>query len=345
MEQDVTSGEQMPSEVEFEQDIRPEDFDEFIGQDDVVRNLKVYINAARDRDEPVDHILLSGPPGLGKTTLSNLIANESGADFHSTSGPIIEKAGDLAGVLTNLEPGDVLFIDEIHRLPRDVEEYLYSAMEDFEIDIIIDSGPHARSVSLELPPYTMIGATTRSGLLTSALRTRFGIREKVNFYPPEDIKKIIERSAEILDVDVDEEAAMTIARRARGTPRVANRFLKRIRDLAQQESGGVITPEIAREGLRMLHVDEEGLQDVDRSILKTLLEHNGGPCGVKTISATIGEEKRTIEDVYEPYLLRKGFIRKTPRGRELTEKGFNHLDAALSDEEETDATLFESSGS
>ncbi len=340
MSEQITSGEPIDEEIDFEKAIRPATFNEFIGQSEVVRNLKVYIEAAEERGEPVDHIILSGPPGLGKTTLARLIANETDAEFHNTSGPILEKAGDLAGILTNLEFGDVLFIDEIHRLPKDVEEYLYSAMEDFEIDIIIDSGPHARSVSLDLPRYTMIGATTRMGLLASALRSRFGVREKIRYYPPEELKRIIKRAATILNVTISDEAAGEISERARGTPRVANRFLKRIRDLAQLEADNEITEEIARQGLRMLDVDPEGLEETDREIMQMLLDHDGGPCGLKTISAAIGEETGTIEEVHEPFLIRKGFLRKTSRGRELTKKGLSYLGVSPDDDE---PSLFSSS--
>lgn len=326
----VTSGYPTEQDVEFEKNLRPNSFPQFIGQDKVTENLQIYIQAAQDRNESVDHILFSGPPGLGKTTLARLVSIEAETNFHQTSGPIVERAGDLAGVLTDLEFGDVLFIDEIHRLPRDVEEYLYSAMEDYKISIILDQGPHARSVSLDLPPFTLIGATTREGLLTGALRSRFGVREKLNYYPPEDLANIIRRSAKLLEVEIHQEAAHIIAKRARGTPRIANRFLRRIRDLAQIESDNVITEEVARDGLERLRVDEHGLNDVDRAILETLLDHKGGPCGVKTICATIGEEKRTIEEVHEPFLIRLGLLKKTSRGRMLTEAGFQHLDASNS---------------
>lgn len=340
MEEEFPPPEDIQESTDFLRSTRPSTLDEFIGQNEVIQNLEIYIEAARERNEPIDHTIFSGPPGLGKTTLARIVAHETEAEFHSTQGPSIEKAGDLAGVLTGLERGDVLFIDEIHRLPREVEEYLYSAMEDFEIDIIIDSGPHAKSVSIDLPAFTLIGATTRMGLLTDALRTRFGVREQLQFYPPRELQKIIERTARLLDVEIEPESAEIIAKRTRGTPRVANFFLRRIRDVAQVKSDNIITRETAREGLRMLGVDEHGLREMDRKILGTLLDHEGGPVGLKTLSASIGEEQRTIEEMHEPYLIRKGYIRKTPRGRKLTTKGYDVLGETPS-ESETKSPLFE----
>lgn len=305
--------------------LRPQDFGEFVGQGRIVGNLKIYIEAARERSEALDHVLFSGLPGLGKTTLAYLVAKSLGTNIKSIAGPSIEKPADLAGLLTNLKKGDVLFIDEIHRIPTVVEEYLYSAIEDFVLNIMIDQGPHARSVQLNLAPFTLIGATTREGLLTEALRSRFGIFEKLGPYPDEDLVKIIKRSARILGVEWDNESYKLIAQRSRGTPRVANRILKRVRDLAQIKSNSVITLAIANEGLGMLGVDECGLDDTDRKILKIILAYNGGPIGLKTIAVSVGEEEDTIEDVYEPYLIKCGFIEKTPKGRKATRLAYQHL--------------------
>lgn len=298
--------------------LRPDTFDQFTGQAQIVGNLKTYIQAAQQRKEVLDHILLSGPPGLGKTTLAKLIANEFGATLKVTSGPAIKIAGDLAGILTKLQMGDILFIDEIHRLHPVVEEYMYSAMEDFAIDIMIDQGPNARSIHLKLQPFTLIGATTREGLLTSPFRARFLIHEKLALYPPEDLFAILKRSSRILKILMADEAGWLIARRSRGTPRVANRFLRRIRDVAQVHAQGVIDEEIARKGLEMLGVDEHGLDATDRKILKIIIDHGGGPVGLKTIAVAIGEEEDSIECVYEPFLIQEGYLQKTSRGRKVS---------------------------
>jgi len=313
--------------VEDEPALRPRSFDEFIGQKNIVHNLRVYIEAARNRGEALDHILFSGPPGLGKPTLGHIVAHEIGTEFRATSGPVLEKPADLAGILTKLGKFDVFFVDEIHRVSVAVEEYLYSAMEDYTIDILIDQGPHARSIKIDVPPFTLIGATTREGLLTTPFRSRFGVLEKLDYYPPEDILQVVLRSARILDIPVDEDAAAIIAGRSRGTPREANRYLRRIRDLAQVRSHGRIDAGIATDGLRMLGVDEAGLNAMDRRILRTLIRHGGGPLGVKTIAVSVGEAEDTIEDVYEPYLIQKGLLRKTPRGRVATRDAFEHMDA------------------
>lgn len=309
-----------------EMNLRPRSFDEYIGQDKVKENLKVFIEAAKQRKESLDHVLLYGPPGLGKTTLSAIIAKELGVNFKITSGPAIEKPGDLAAILTNLSPFDVLFIDEIHRLNRAVEEILYPAMEDYALDIIIGKGPSARSIRLELSKFTLIGATTRAGLLTSPLRDRFGIICRLELYSHEELKKIIKRSASILNISIDDDAAMEIASRSRGTPRVANRLLKRIRDFAQIHSDGNINLEITRYGLDALEVDEMGLDRTDRNLLLCIIEKfGGGPVGLDTLAAATGEEPDTIEDVYEPYLMQIGFLQKTPRGRKATRLAYQHL--------------------
>jgi Holliday junction DNA helicase RuvB len=312
-------------EVSFEATLRPQSFDEFVGQRQTVENLKIYVTAARQRSEPLDHILLSGLPGLGKTTLATIISREIGANFKASSGPVLEKAGDLAGILTNLEEGDVLFIDEIHRLPRIVEEYLYSAMEDFTINIVLDAGPSARSLKIDLPRYTLIGATTREGLLTAPFRARFGVLEKLQYYPPEDLSQIIRRSARIMDVPIEDAAARLLAQRSRGTPRIANRFLRRIRDVAQVKGDGSIDAKIAEMGLGMLGIDHAGLEALDRKILEAIMIHGGGPVGLKTIAVAVGEEEGTIEEVYEPYLIQQGFLKKTMRGRMASDRAYKHL--------------------
>ncbi len=309
--------------------LRPDNFDEFVGQDKIVHNLNIYISAARKRQEPLDHLLFSGLPGLGKTTLAYLVAKECQSSLKTTSGPVLEKPADLAGILSNLKKGDVLFIDEIHRIPTVVEEYLYSAMEDFTINIMIDQGPHARSITLNIPHFTLVGATTREGLLTDALRSRFGIWEKLNLYHRDDLIKIIKRSAQILGVQIAQPAAELLASCGRGTPRVVNRMLKRIRDLAQIKSNNVIDEKIAHEGLQMLGIDEAGLDETDRKILQTLINHDGGPMGLKTIAVSVGEEEDTIEEVYEPYLIQCCFLEKTPRGRKATRAAYEHLNSKL----------------
>lgn len=312
-------------EESWEQNLRPQTLDEFLGQDQMVKNLKIYIQAAQKRGEVMDHVLFSGSPGLGKTTLAYLIAKEMGVNIKTTSGPVLERAGDLAGLLTSLQKGDVLFIDEIHRIKTIVEEYLYSAMEDFSIDIMIDQGPSARSIRLSLPRFTLVGATTREGLLSAPFRARFGVLEKLELYPPEILKKVVLRTARILQVEIEEEPADLLADRCRGTPRIANRIVRRIRDLAQVSPEKKITKAIAFEGLKMLGIDEEGLEMMDRKILHTIIQHGGGPVGLKTIAVSVGEEERTIEDVYEPYLIQKGFLHKTPRGRAVSKKSYQHL--------------------
>ena len=313
-------------EKEFERVLRPQTFDDFTGQEKILENLKVFVKAAVQREEALDHVLLHGPPGLGKTTLSYIIAQELGSNIKTTSGPVLEKPGDLAGLLTNLEKGDVLFIDEIHRLSPVVEEFLYSAMEDYRIDIMIDSGPNARSIQLEIAPFTLVGATTRSGLLTSPLRARFGINARLEYYDRALMKTIITRSAEIINTPIIPEAAEEIARRSRGTPRIGNALLRRTRDFAQIKGDGTITLDIAKYALNALNVDAEGLDEMDNKILRTIIEKfKGGPVGINTIATAIGEEGGTIEEVYEPYLIQEGFLTRTPRGREVTEKAYKHF--------------------
>jgi Holliday junction DNA helicase RuvB len=318
------------AEQEFENNIRPAAIAEFSGQEQIVENLKIFIQAAKMRDEPVDHILFHGPPGLGKTTLSRIVAHEMGVNIKETSGPVIEKPGDLAGLLTNLDRHDVLFIDEIHRLSTVVEEYLYAAMEDFRIDIMIESGPNARSIQLNLNPFTLVGATTRSGLLSAPLLSRFGIKSRLEYYNTDTLFKIIKRAAGILNVPIEEDAAREIAGRSRGTPRIANGLLRRVRDFAMVLNKGNINLEITRHALRAMNVDEYGLDEMDNKILSTIIEKfKGGPVGINTIATAVGEEPGTIEEVYEPFLIQDGFLKRTPRGREVTEKAYRHLGKTL----------------
>ena len=315
-----------PAERDFENALRPPKFADFSGQTKVVENLEVFVEAAKYRGEPLDHTLLHGPPGLGKTTLSNIIANELGVGFKLTSGPVLDKPGDLAGILTSLDANDVLFIDEIHRLSPVVEEYLYSAMEDFRIDIMIDKGPSARSIQIDLNPFTLIGATTRSGLLTAPLRARFGINLHLEYYEPEVLARIIKRSASILNVPIDNEAAIELARRSRGTPRIANALLRRVRDFAQVKGDGRIDTTISRLSLTALNIDQYGLDEIDNKILLTIIDRfKGGPVGVSTIATAIGEDSGTVEEVYEPFLIMEGFIKRTPRGRVATELAYQHF--------------------
>lgn len=319
--ENITSDEQ-----EIEKMLRPLEFSDFSGQEKIVENLKIFVTAANMRDEALDHVLLHGPPGLGKTTLANVIANELDVGFKVSSGPVLDKPGDLAGLLTSLDANDVLFIDEIHRLNPIVEEYLYSAMEDYRIDILIDKGPAARSVQIPLEPFTLIGATTRSGLLTSPLRARFGINCHLNYYTADILKKIVKRSAGILDVPIIDDAAAEISRRSRGTPRIANALLRRVRDFAQVKGTGTVDLTIAKYSLEALSIDKYGLDEMDNKILLTIVDKfSGGPVGLKTIATAVGEEEGTIEEVYEPFLIMEGFIKRTPRGREATEKAYHHL--------------------
>ncbi len=328
--------ESLKTDQDFERALRPVRFEDFAGQDKIIENLRVFVAAAKLRGESLDHVLFHGPPGLGKTTLSNIIANELGVGFKVTSGPVLDKPGDLAGLLTSLDENDVLFIDEIHRLSPIVEEYLYSAMEDYRIDIMIDKGPGARSVQLTLAPFTLIGATTRSGLLTSPLRARFGINCHLEYYDHKVLEGIIRRSARLLDVPIDDKAAIEIALRSRGTPRIANSLLRRVRDFAQVKGSGRIDLEIARYALEALNIDKYGLDEIDNKILLTIIDKfNGGPVGLNTIATAMNEDAGTIEEVYEPYLIKEGFINRTPRGREATMLAYNHLKRERPGEVET----------
>ncbi|WP_078577232.1 Holliday junction branch migration DNA helicase RuvB [Salipaludibacillus agaradhaerens] len=326
MEERIVSGDSQGYEEWEERSLRPQSLSQYIGQQSVKDNLKVFIEAAKMREECLDHVLLYGPPGLGKTTLSLIIANEMGVNLRTTSGPAIERPGDLAAVLTGLEPGDVLFIDEIHRLNRSVEEVLYPAMEDYFLDIVIGKGPSARSVRLDLPPFTLVGATTRAGMLSAPLRDRFGVVSRLEYYTAEELQEIVERTADVLEVKMDKQAAEEVAKRSRGTPRIANRILKRVRDFAQVRGDGTINYAITDEALKLLQVDKLGLDHIDHKLLINIIEKfRGGPVGLDTIAATIGEESHTIEDVYEPYLMQIGFLQRTPRGRMVTSSVYNHF--------------------
>jgi len=326
-----TSPERLDNELELDQTLRPARLEEFVGQGKIVDNLRIFISAAKGRNEPLDHVLLTGPPGLGKTTLAFIIANEMGVGIKVTSGPALEKPGDLAGILTSLEKGEVLFIDEIHRVPVKIEEYLYSAMEEFRVDIIIDSGPGAKTISLNLEPFTLVGATTRAGLLSAPLRSRFGISNRLDYYNVDQLRTIVRRSAKILEIGTTDEAAAEIAGRARGTPRIANRLLKRCRDFAQADRKladhrGVVTKEVAQYSLRALEVDDHGLDEMDKRILRAIIDkYSGGPVGLNTLAVAVGEEPGTIEEVYEPYLIQEGFLKRTPRGREATVVAYKHF--------------------
>ena len=331
MEDRIIDPEPQLDEVPAEISLRPNTLDEYVGQEEMKKNLAIFISAAKGRSEALDHVLFHGNPGLGKTSLAHIIANELEVNIKSTSGPVIEKAGDLAAILTSLEPRDVLFIDEIHRLNHVVEEILYPAMEDFELDIIIGQGPSARTMKIPLPPFTLAGATTRAGLLTPPLRDRFGVMLRLEFYKPEDLKEIVQRSARLLEIPIKENGALEIAKRSRGTPRIANRLLRRVRDFAEVEADGVITKDVADHALYMLEVDEKGLDKMDRNILLTIIEKfEGGPIGLSSLSAAVSEEKDTLEDVYEPFLIQQGYIKRTPQGRVATRRAYQHLGIEVS---------------
>lgn len=326
MEERIVSSTSILEEESVEESLRPLSFQEYLGQPKLKEELSIYIQAARHREEPLDHVLLYGPPGLGKTTMAGVIANEMGVNFKTTSGPAIDKAGDLVAMLNELEPGDVLFIDEIHRLPRVVEEMLYTAMEDYYVDIMVGAGPAAHPVHFPLPPFTLIGATTRAGMLSAPLRDRFGILGHMEYYKPSELCQIVERSARIFETPIDDEGAIEIARRSRGTPRIANRLLKRIRDYAQVKADGQITADLADDSLSLLGVDKAGLDRIDRKLITTMIElYNGGPVGLNTIALNVGEEIETVEDMYEPYLIQEGFIKRTQRGRVATPKSYEHF--------------------
>ena len=315
----IITAEKNDDDVQLDRSLRPTRFEDFVGQERIKDNLSVFIQAAKARGEALDHVLFCGPPGLGKTTLANIIAHELGVSMKSTSGPVLERAGDLAAILTNLQPGDVLFIDEIHRLNRVVEEILYPAMEDFQLDLIIGQGPSARSIKLDLPRFTLVGATTRTGLLTSPLRDRFGVIDRLNFYTPDELQRIVKRSSGLLDIGIEQDAAAEIARRSRGTPRIANRLLRRVRDFAQVAGSGAVTRDAVVSSMKRLEVDEKGFDEMDRLLLLTIIEKfDGGPVGLETLAAALGEDKDTLEDVYEPFLIQEGFLDRTPRGRLAT---------------------------
>ena len=341
MDDRLVTAARVDEDAQYEAGLRPRRLDEYIGQDRVRENLQVAITAARQRNEHLDHVLLHGPPGLGKTTLAHVIANEMGVPIRATSGPAIEKPGDLVGIVTSLKANEVLFIDEIHRMSPAIEEILYPALEDFEVDIVIGQGPSARSVKVPVERFTLIGATTRTGLLTSPLRSRFGITHRLEFYAPADLEEIVRRSARILDVPIEEAAASEIARRARGTPRIANRLLRRVRDFAQVRASGTITLDVARAGLKLLEVDEHGFDEIDRKLLRTIIDKfGGGPVGLNTIAAAISEEKDAIEDIYEPFLLQAGFLDRTPRGRVATPAAYGYFGLVAPAEQRRDSRLW-----
>ena len=323
MSERIVEGDSMPEDARIERAVRPKTLAEYEGQPKVRDQMQLFVDAARNRSEPLDHTLIFGPPGLGKTTLANIIAHEMGASLKSTSGPVLERAGDLAAILTNLEAGDVLFIDEIHRLSASVEEVLYPAMEDYQLDIMIGEGPAARSIKLDLPPFTLVGATTRAGLLTSPLRDRFGIVQRLEFYSESDLAKIVNRSAGLMGIECESEGASEIAKRSRGTPRIANRLLRRVRDFAEVRADGVITQQVSDDALNLLHVDARGFDQMDRRLLSVLANHfNGGPVGIESLATSLGEERGTLEEVIEPYLIQQGYLHRTPRGRTLTQAGY-----------------------